>query len=847
MFNRLTLSLLCFAFLIKDCSVLEDERFIEPVKDFSYKDIELTQEEVKIAQLPVNEGEDKDNDIDQEPEYEDEYTHQEHFSESLQQFLNDHLESKRKLAKPDYAYSPYDLFNLVRAEESLYKTLKTYVTKVDQKLKILKSYLRDYDDSSGLVERTLGSKTRLEQRAQAIVSNPLTSYRLIRRFAKTLPNVWVTIADNLEQEARLWNQLTNTHLTYWPPTEQDWKESIHALFRIQLYNGIHAKGLGNGKLGELTSNVRLTVEQCMEIGLEAVALDQHDDALEWLRLAQTTHMSMEKDDTEIDSLYLNKVLASAIDQHNAAYDKYETKLEKDDPKPYLFTEKVLEPPHIDILEKYSVSVKELAKEFRDYEEYGYHTKFNFFNLCSGESLQTEAEKSRLHCWLEKSKHPYFYIRPMQLELLNEDPYLVQIYNVIGDKLIEEIRNKSISLLKRSSVVNFDDPTASTVSQVRTSSQTWIQSHECKNQGKYRNLLNLVEKITGLHVIKDGSSEQLQVACYGTSHHYDEHLDAIQDPRRTIELGERIATFMFYLSAVEQGGTTAFPVLGTAAKPIQGSGVFWYNLKKNGEPDKRTFHGGCPIVHGIKWGPTIMFERDGKRFFSCSAFRSRKLCPFYMTEEQWSVSKAEERKADHQRAQKRSPDGLSDVEEISNSKKMRTEKINHPLSFPNQRDKGEAQYHFNEKTVQYFMNHFRSLEFDSVLCVGTPSLHQHITSSNQKGLQSFLLDIDDRFVKLYQSRFALYNMCNHHFFHESSKYQKFLASARKLAIVVDPPFGVKVELIWHGCLSGVINDFKRANEAAVNNKTDSKLINVFCGYCVLQTVGLENGIKYQICN
>ncbi|ODM87773.1 Zinc finger CCHC domain-containing protein 4 [Orchesella cincta] len=90
------------------------------------------------------------------------------------------------------------------------------------------------------------------------------------------------------------------------------------------------------------------------------------------------------------------------------------------------------------------------------------------------------------------------------------------------------------------------------------------------------------------------------------------------------------------------------------------------------------------------------------------------------------------------------------------------KINHPLSFPNQRDKGEAQYHFNDQTVHFFMDQFSRLKFDSVLCVGTPSLHQHITDSSQ-GLKSFLLDIDDRFVKLHQQGFALYNMCNHHFF------------------------------------------------------------------------------------
>ncbi|ODM89669.1 Zinc finger CCHC domain-containing protein 4 [Orchesella cincta] len=196
------------------------------------------------------------------------------------------------------------------------------------------------------------------------------------------------------------------------------------------------------------------------------------------------------------------------------------------------------------------------------------------------------------------------------------------------------------------------------------------------------------------------------------------------------------------------------------------------------------------------GPTILFERAGQRFFSCSAFRSRKLCQFYMTDEHWSRSKARETKdgdEPHRKATKRSADEPS---EVSGSQKIkRVEKINHPLSFPNQRDKGEAQYHFNDQTVQFFMDQFSKLKFDSVLCVGTPSLHQHITDSSQ-GLKSFLLDIDDRFES------------------SSSEYQKFISKAGKLAIVVDPPFGVKVELIWHGCLSGILSDYGKVNDSKV---------------------------------
>lgn len=69
---------------------------------------------------------------------------------------------------------------------------------------------------------------------------------------------------------------------------------------------------------------------------------------------------------------------------------------------------------------------------------------------------------------------------------------------------------------------------------------------------------------------------------------------------------------------------------------------------------------------------------------------------------------------------------------------------HPLSLPNQQDKGEAQYHFNDTTVEFFIKRFEDLEIDSILCVGTPSLHQHVSERNLS-FKTFLLDIDQRFV------------------------------------------------------------------------------------------------------
>ena len=101
------------------------------------------------------------------------------------------------------------------------------------------------------------------------------------------------------------------------------------------------------------------------------------------------------------------------------------------------------------------------------------------------------------------------------------------------------------------------------------------------------------------------AEPWQVGLYGPGGHYLPHWDAfdILDPQSIgpggVWVGNRIATFMFYLSHVV-GGATAFNRMGVAAIPSRGTGVFWYNLQRDGGREDLAMHGACPTLLGIKW-------------------------------------------------------------------------------------------------------------------------------------------------------------------------------------------------------------------------------------------------------
>ncbi len=61
-----------------------------------------------------------------------------------------------------------------------------------------------------------------------------------------------------------------------------------------------------------------------------------------------------------------------------------------------------------------------------------------------------------------------------------------------------------------------------------------------------------------------------------------------------------------LNNVLAGGRTAFPILGFSVTPVKGSIVMWCSLKRNGKDiEKRSYHGGCPVMLGTKWGKFML--------------------------------------------------------------------------------------------------------------------------------------------------------------------------------------------------------------------------------------------------
>ncbi|CAJ0931810.1 unnamed protein product, partial [Mesorhabditis belari] len=109
-------------------------------------------------------------------------------------------------------------------------------------------------------------------------------------------------------------------------------------------------------------------------------------------------------------------------------------------------------------------------------------------------------------------------------------------------------------------------------------------------------------------------------------------------------------------------------------------------------------------------------------------------------------------------------------------------------------KGEAQYFFSDESTGVLQEIIASLDIDSILFIGCPTLMEMFRAEKSEK-QLFLLDVDKRYGAFYKkNQFAQYSLLTHHFYDRLSKkrFTDFLQNSGKLLVICDPPFAVLVE-------------------------------------------------------
>jgi len=244
--------------------------------------------------------------------------------------------------------------------------------------------------------------------------------------------------------------------------------------------------------------------------------------------------------------------------------------------------------------------------------YTYNTmeKKSYEMLCRGEVAKTPRQLAQLKCKYVTNKSAFLKIAPLKLEEANLKPYIVLYHDVMYDTEIEVLKQMAKPRFRRATVQNHKTG-ALEVAHYRISKSAWLKDEEHRY---IRNVAQRVEDMTGLST---KTAEELQVVNYGIGGHYEPHFDFARKEEtnafQSLGTGNRIATVLFYMSDVAQGGATVFPSIQTAVWPRKGAAAFWLNLFASGEGDFLTRHAACPVLAGSKWVSNKWLHEIGQEF------------------------------------------------------------------------------------------------------------------------------------------------------------------------------------------------------------------------------------------
>ncbi|XP_063341587.1 prolyl 4-hydroxylase subunit alpha-2-like isoform X2 [Pelmatolapia mariae] len=493
--------------------------------------------------------------------------------------------------------------DLIYTEKELVQSLREYIKAEESKLAAVKSWANKLD-----------ALTRVSTAdPEGYLAHPVNAYKLMKR----LNTEWSELESLvLQNPADGFVSNMSVHRQYFPD-EEDETGAAKALMRLQDTYQLDSEAFSKGKLPGVHSNAVLTVDDCFDMGKTAYNDADYYHAVLWLQQALK-----QLDDGE------EAVVSKADILDYLSYSVYQM---GDLPRAIELTRRLvaIDPSHqraggnLRYFEQ--LLMKQLREMNQDYQppseepiQLGTYSRpkdhlperDSYEALCRGEGIQmTEARRSRLFCrYHDGKRNPRLLLKPVREEDEWDSPHIVRYLDSLSDEEIEKIKELAKPRLARATV---RDPKTGvlTTANYRVSKSAWLEGEEDPIIDRVN---QRIEDITGLTV---ETAELLQVANYGVGGQYEPHFDFSRRPfDSNLHVdGNRLATFLNYMSDVEAGGATVFPDFGAAIWPRKGTSVFWYNLFRSGEGDYRTRHAACPVLVGSKWVSNKWIHERGQEF------------------------------------------------------------------------------------------------------------------------------------------------------------------------------------------------------------------------------------------
>uniref|UniRef100_A0A1A7XAW1 procollagen-proline 4-dioxygenase n=1 Tax=Iconisemion striatum TaxID=60296 RepID=A0A1A7XAW1_9TELE len=511
-------------------------------------------------------------------------------------------------AHSDFFTSIGQMTDLLFMEKDLVNSLKDYIRAEEDKLQQIRRWADKLEVLSSAATED----------PEGFLGQPVNAFKLIKR----LNTEWAEL-ENLvltDMSDVFVSNLTIQRQNF--PSDDDQTGAAKALMRLQDTYQLATDTISTGQLPGLSSvtsmHLTLTVDDCYDLGKVAYSEADYYHTELWMAQA-LKQLDQGETSSTVDTVAILDYLSYSV------YQQGELQRALD------FTKQLLEldPTHqrangnLKYFE-YQLSKQKKVEGREDEEEQkrrkesqGRHDDYlpernKYEKLCRSEGIRmTPRRQSRLFCrYYDNDRHPRFVIGPVKQEDEWDRPHIVRYHDVVSEKEMEKVKELAKPRLRRATVSNPITGVLETA-QYRISKSAWLGAFEHPVVEKIN---QRIEDITGLDV---STAEDLQVANYGVGGQYEPHFDfgRKDEPDAFEELGtgNRIATWLLYMSDVQAGGTTVFTDIGASVKPKKGTAVFWYNLYRSGEGDYQTRHAACPVLLGNKWVSNKWIHERGQEF------------------------------------------------------------------------------------------------------------------------------------------------------------------------------------------------------------------------------------------
>ncbi|XP_034243816.1 prolyl 4-hydroxylase subunit alpha-1 isoform X3 [Thrips palmi] len=515
------------------------------------------------------------------------------------------------LGKAEVYTALVDMEGLLETERVLAQTLSTLIKAQEETLNKLKRFQADL----------AREHEKASQDVQTYLSNPINAYTLVKHLTTDWKGIENLLADNKMKE--FYSNVTNYHSVLKFPTDEDLNGAAVALMRLQDTYKLDTSAVARGLINGIQYSTALTAGDCFELGRQSYNNKDFYHTVQWMTEAlQRFNEEANKTITKADileylafSTYMEGNVHSALEMtdelltlvpnHSRAIGNrvyYLQDISQKDLQRKRGEDGQLDTsPHAQPL---TFSEKKLG----DVDELPERELYE--RLCRGEVKMSPAKEAKLKCRYVHHNNPFLFLARLKEEEAFLSPRILLYHNILADSEIETIKRLAQPRLKRATVQNYKTGELETASY-RISKSAWLREEE------HPHIAAVVKRVEDLSGLTCDTAEELQVVNYGIGGHYEPHFDFArrgeQNAFKSLGTGNRIATTLFYMSDVPQGGATVFPHLRAALYPTKGTAAFWFNLHRNGEGDYRTRHAACPVLTGSKWVSNKWLHERGQEF------------------------------------------------------------------------------------------------------------------------------------------------------------------------------------------------------------------------------------------